>query len=126
MASSPSRYYISVYLGRRERGVHCLDKVFRGLLFLPLLSSRLTAGAIQLGAQLDAQRLQSEFLAARERDHSDLLQNFQNLAQNDQKILEALQNDGQERRQLQELLVALTKACTCRRLPPQIVLTPSV
>jgi hypothetical protein len=65
--------------------------------------------SVQIGAHFDGQRLLSEIAEARERDHSDLIIHLKSLAENDHKILEALQADGYERRRLQELVIALTK-----------------
>lgn len=64
---------------------------------------------LQIGAHLSSHKLQADLAAARERDHHDLVVHLESLSGSDQKILDALQNDGKERRQLQELLIALTK-----------------
>ncbi|KAL0954124.1 hypothetical protein HGRIS_005266 [Hohenbuehelia grisea] len=62
-----------------------------------------------LGAHLSAQKLQLEINDARSRDHDELIGHLETLAQNDQKILNALQNDERGRHRLEELVVALTK-----------------
>ncbi|KAF8893885.1 hypothetical protein BD779DRAFT_1669409 [Infundibulicybe gibba] len=69
-----------------------------------------TAGLrFNLNTHIGGQRLQTELAAARQDDHNELVLHLQTLAENDHKILDALQQDGKERRQIQELLVALTK-----------------
>ncbi|KAL0954109.1 hypothetical protein HGRIS_005255 [Hohenbuehelia grisea] len=62
-----------------------------------------------LGAHLSAQRLQLEIADVRSKDQAKLVAHLESLAENDQKILNALQADARGRRRLEELIIALTK-----------------
>ncbi|KAJ8453996.1 hypothetical protein ONZ45_g19480 [Pleurotus djamor] len=61
------------------------------------------------GAHLSAQRLQIDIEEARQKDHLSLVSQLEGLAENDQKILSALQADQRGRHRLEELVIALTK-----------------
>lgn len=63
----------------------------------------------QFGAHLSAQRLQIDIEEARQKDHLSLVSQLEGLAENDQKILSALQADQRGRHRLEELVIALTK-----------------
>ncbi|KAF4569433.1 hypothetical protein EYR36_009224 [Pleurotus pulmonarius] len=62
-----------------------------------------------LGTHLSAQKLQVEIAAAQKADQRDLVARLEGLANNDRKILAALQADSRGRRRLEELILALDK-----------------
>ncbi|KAF9497851.1 WD40 repeat-like protein [Pleurotus eryngii] len=62
-----------------------------------------------LGTHLSAQQLQIEIASAQKADQNDLVARLDSLANNDRKILAALQADTRGRRRLEESILALDK-----------------
>ncbi len=91
--------------GDRGRDVHAQCKFCAHL----RARSQTLTECLLLGTHLSAQKLQVEIAAAQKADQRELVARLDGLANNDRKILAALQADSRGRRRLEELILALDK-----------------